>query len=119
MDDSIEALWSLEFKTSDNYEGAGIVVFDTGRILGGDSAFIFVGNYEVSQGVVKGEVNVSRYSDKSGLVSAFPGLNDFNLVISGDFDPRKMTLHGQVKEDASRHVTLTCVRRAEFPFGTP
>ena len=34
----LEALWSVEFVSNVNDSGAGVVVLETGRILGGDSA---------------------------------------------------------------------------------
>ena len=119
MDDSIEALWAVVFKTNDDYIGSGIAVFDTGRLLGGDSAFTYIGDYKVSGGIVEGEIHVTRYSNISGLESSFLGLDEFDLVISGKFNPQKMTVQGQLKNDPDRKILIVCTRVGEFPVGTP
>ena len=44
----IEALWSTEFRDGNNQMfGSGIVVFENGKVLGGDRGFTFVGNYSI------------------------------------------------------------------------
>ena len=50
MSGSIGALWTVEFENpSNHYEGAGIAVFETGRILGGDSFFYYVGTFSIEK----------------------------------------------------------------------
>lgn len=35
----IEALWSVEFVAANGNYGGGVVIFESGRIFGGDSSF--------------------------------------------------------------------------------
>jgi hypothetical protein len=42
----IEALWSLEFVSTEDSYGAGVVIFETNKIFGGDSLYYYLGNYE-------------------------------------------------------------------------
>lgn len=44
----LEALWSVEFQSSFGLQGNGVVVFETGRVFGGDSTMIYVGNFVLS-----------------------------------------------------------------------
>ncbi len=37
----LEALYGVEFTSNMNYGGYGVVVLETGRILGGDSSFVY------------------------------------------------------------------------------
>lgn len=41
----IEALWSVEFMSNLQGAGAGVAVFETGRVLGGDAGYTYVGKY--------------------------------------------------------------------------
>ncbi|WP_289283443.1 MULTISPECIES: GrlR family regulatory protein [unclassified Methylophaga] len=49
----IEALYGVEFESNMNDAGYGVVVLETERILGGDSSFVFVGNYKLENGIIK------------------------------------------------------------------
>ena len=56
----IEALWSVDFSTNLGMHGFGIAVFETKRILGGDSGMIYVGSYEV--------LSIVKYTSKNTLI---------------------------------------------------
>lgn len=48
----IEALWSAEFTSNVGNFGAGVAVLETDRILGGDSQYYYVGNYQIVNGIL-------------------------------------------------------------------
>ncbi len=97
----LEALWSVEFGSNLNTIGAGIAVFETGRVLGGDSAFMYVGSYEVKNGTVTANLEITKYSTTGNMQSIFGPLSKFHLEVSGKVDEKKMTLTGHVKENPS------------------
>lgn len=45
---SIEALWTVTFGSNLGMSGAGVVVFETGRLFGGDPDYIYLGKYDVT-----------------------------------------------------------------------
>jgi hypothetical protein len=110
----LEALWSVEFKSSFGMQGNGVVVFETGRVFGGDSAMIYVGSFKVENGVIHAEINVKKYADVQGM-SSVVGLNNFNLKVTGTPAQNEMVLSGHVVEDPARKITIKAVRRAELP----
>ena len=110
----IEALWSVEFQSSFSMYGNGVAVFETGRIFGGDSSFIYIGNYSVENGNIKADISVKKYANVQGMVSVV-GMNDFSLRVTGIINQNIMTLNGHVIEDPSRKISIVAVRRAELP----
>lgn len=110
----IEALWSVEFTSNNNFVGAGIVVFETGRVLGGDSMMTYIGNYEISKGIVSATIAVKQYSSLSNMTSVV-GLNQFTLSVQGNIAQQNMTLTGYVIEDNSKTILIKATRRAELP----
>lgn len=110
----LEALWSVEFQSSFGMHGNGVAVFETGRVLGGDSTMIYVGSFRVENGAIDADINVKKYANVPGMVSVV-GLNDFNLKVTGKPDTQSMTLVGYVVEDPARRITINAVRRAELP----
>jgi len=43
----LDGLWTAEFGSSVGVSGGGVVVFQGGRILGGDNAYLYEGNFNV------------------------------------------------------------------------
>lgn len=111
----LEALWSVTFNSTAGAHGAGVAVFETGRILGGDSAFMYVGSYETDRGEFSATIRVSKYNNISGMQSVFGPLKDFNLEVTGKADSKRMVLIGHVAENPSMKITIKAVRREELP----
>ena len=55
---TIEALWAVNYSTPQGAVGAGVVVFETGRIFGGDSLYHYLGNYTLTGDRVRGRVEI-------------------------------------------------------------
>lgn len=108
----LEALWSVEFQSSFGMHGNGVAVFETSRILGGDSGMMYVGNFKVINDAIQADIHVTRYANNNQSVV---GLEDFNLKLSGRPDRESMNLSGYVVEDPTRTITIRAIRRAELP----
>jgi len=110
----LEALWSVEFKSSFGMHGNGVAVIETGRIFGGDSLMIYVGSLKVENGVIHADINVRKYAHVPGMASVV-GLDSFDLKVSGATAQNELLLSGHVVEDPSRKITIKAIRRAELP----
>ena len=111
---NVEALWSVVFRSNLQMVGNGIAVFETGRVLGGDSTMIYVGSYRVEGETVHAEVKVNKYADAPGMYSVV-GLDSFVLEVSGKLDVQTMRLTGHVKGNPDLTIEITAERRAELP----
>ena len=93
---SVEGLWC--FQTSSvadptTYQDGGVVVLETGRVLGGDSAFAYVGDYEVSGSEIAARVRVYQWNKAYGDIETVFGMKgpDIDYVVhlrgkrDGDF----------------------------------
>jgi hypothetical protein len=93
----IEAMWSVTFITPEGSAGAGIVVFETGRIFGGDSFYYYLGNYSIEAGTARGSIDVIHYSGPPANVFGpvekitlqFSGKIEGNSIRAEAFDPSK------------------------------
>jgi rRNA processing protein Gar1 len=112
---TIEALWSVEFSSNVGSIGAGVAVFETGRVLGGDSAFMYVGSYKTDNGTVHSDIHVTKYNNIGHMQSIFGPLTSFHIKVSGKTDPQSMVLTGVVVEQPQLQITIKATRRAELP----
>lgn len=74
----LEAMWGVEFGSNQD-GGYGVVILETGRILGGDSSFTYIGSYETVGGNVTAKIKCTN--NRNTLVSIFGNLKEFNLVL--------------------------------------
>jgi hypothetical protein len=55
----LEALWSVSFQSNAQLGpmgGTGVVVFETGRVFGGDSTMIYTGKFRVVNDVIEADI---------------------------------------------------------------
>ena len=90
----IEGLWIVQYEGTQG-EGAGVVVFVQGRVLGGDFGYTYEGNYVVKDNWIAASVHVSNFLPNIASVLGFVG----------DFD---LELKAPIKENSIR-ATMTLV----------
>lgn len=113
----LEALWSVEFQSSLGAMGGGIVVLETGRVLGGDVQYTYIGNYKISPDgkTIDADVEVKKYGNVPGIVSVFGPAQLFSLKLSGTPAPNNMTLSGHVAGQPHLKIDIRFSRQAELP----
>lgn len=109
----IEALWSVEFVSNSNITGAGVAVFETGRILGGDGNYFYIGSYQIVNGQVAADIKVTHYS---GIPhSVFGHLQQFDLSLTGTIAHAKFLVAGNLVQNPNQKIVIQLTRRAELP----
>lgn len=109
----LEALWSVEFASNHNIIGSGVVVFETGRIFGGDAQYYYTGKYEVKNGLLDGNLEVVHYSGEPW--SVFGTLKTFCLTLSGAPSEPTFDVEGIQEEDTSNKILIRLIKRAALP----
>ena len=109
----LEAMYGIEFISNINIAGHGVVILETGRILGGDSSFVYVGSYEVKNENIHATVKCTN--DRESLQSVFGDIKEFNLILDGKPDHNEFTLQGHMVEKPEMQIALKLTRRAELP----
>ena len=109
----LEGLWSVELGiTEAETEGAGVVVFENQRIMGGSGDYFYTGKYEVIRGIVQGEVQVNFCGRKHSPI--FRPLTKFRMRLSGRVQRRVMMLENYVAEDQKKTIFLRLTKRADL-----
>lgn len=115
----IEALWSVSFVSGggqvQNNMGAGVVVFETQRIFGGDSGYYYIGSYSLNTATmeINAEVTVTHYFGAPS--SIFGQLRQFTLVFQGKVESQAFSAEGHLKDDPERKISINLVKRSELP----
>ena len=109
---SCEALWSINFKASNqDGGGGGVIVFETERAFGGDSSFTYIGGYQLQNNRFTANLRIKRFNNI--LDSLYR--DEFTMALSGDYSDENFTLTGSPDDDPSFVITAEVTRVAELP----
>lgn len=109
----LEALWSVQFRSSTGEFGAGVVILETGRVFGGDAQYFYLGTYEVQDDTIKAQVDVTHYAGQPFAI--FSQRKTVRIELSGPVQQQGMRLTGHVSHQPTLRIEAICVRRAELP----
>lgn len=97
--------------------GNGIIVLETGRILGGDSAFIYVRHYKFDprSEQISASIRVRKYGE-TDMQSVFGLMHDIELAMIGkQLSHDTIRLDGHIKDHPQRQIVIAAKRQAELP----
>jgi hypothetical protein len=114
---SIEALWLVKFKDSDNENaGSGVIVFETGRVFGGDSAIVYLGSYEVVHNILTLKVKLTQYAEVDGMSNIFGDGKEYEVTATGEYDDEsKIQYLSGTAKNSNTVITITAEHYAELP----
>jgi len=75
-------LWTVEFSSTLNLFGTGVVVLNNTRLLGGDVGYYYSGTYYISGKTIEAKIDVTRF-DKNAI-SVFGNLDQFSLTFTAN-----------------------------------
>jgi hypothetical protein len=92
----LEALWSVVFLTPNSTRlNAGVVVFETNRIFGGDSWYYYTGTYQGKGGKLTAKIRSTHYFGEIGspAIGTLPqGIIEFVEVSRGKDSAGRRTI---------------------------
>lgn len=109
----LEALWTVEFLSNLGATGAGVVVFETGRVFGGDTQYYYLGDYKIEGETVSGEAEITHYGDQP--YSVFGPMKKFRIKVSGKLSVPVMELKGHLVDNPSMKIVMRLTKRAGLP----
>jgi len=94
----MEGLWTAEFGSSAGIFGGGVVVFQGGRVMGGDNGYFYVGTYELTDNALRASIEVSPFIE--GVESVFKTMGrQLTLELVGSLvDERHIRAQGHPRQ---------------------
>lgn len=120
---SVEGLWSLTFKGigvqgQEDY-GAGVVIFESCKLFGGDSSYFYLGDYNIHHDALTANVRVVNYVH--GMPNVFGlDVNEYELDVIAQV-PSSVTVGcsvrcaGTVKGYPNLQIQVILTKRADLP----
>ena len=102
--DVVNGLWTVEFLSTFNRAGKGVLVFTNGRLLGGDAGYYYSGTYTVTGNRIEGKVNVKRYDINS--ISIFGNMESFAISFAGEINNYSLSTVGEILDKPQYKIRL-------------
>ena len=113
---SLEALWTVKFEdaTVQGWVNGGVVVLETGRIFGGDSAYYYLGTFELDGDRFTADVRVVHYS---GDPTTTFGTTETDFKIQLEGQRSGDTIQAEMWRVAAPNLRLPTIleRKADLP----
>jgi len=105
-------LWTIEF-VGPVAVGARVVVFETGRVFGGDAQYYYLGHCEVRDGTLHAEIEITHHAGQPSTV--FGPAKKARLILSGKVQEPVMDLRGHLAGNPTQIIHVRCTKREEVP----
>jgi hypothetical protein len=115
---SIEALWLVEFRDTNNamHSGSGVIVFETGRVFGGDSSIVYLGSYEVVHNILTLKVKLIQHTKVDGMSHMFGDGKEYEATVTGKYNDTDQILElSGTAEGSDIEIIVTATHLAELP----
>lgn len=106
---SVEGMWLLrsnEVGAEDQLVAPSVITLETGRLFGGDSAFYYIGDYQVDNGQIVGKADVTTHTVTEDLENVFGVSGPVNHTVSFEGVVTEDLLEGSMQSSAMPGVTL-------------
>lgn len=108
-----EGLWIVQFAGMEGKDG-GVVVLTSGRVLGGDSAFTYIGTYEELDNGLRATVHVQNFNSAVGNVLGINGDFKLNLRVTA-IENGVLQGEGSTPSAPGFGLKVRLTRRAKLP----
>ena len=89
-------LWTVEFTSTINRYGRGVLVLNENRLLGGDDGYYYSGTLNITGNSINATIEVIRYDENS--ISVFGDISHFQLNINGAIDEYQFRAIGTIAD---------------------
>ena len=79
----VEGFWIVQYEGVQG-NGGGVVIFMKGHVLGGDTGFVYTGDYQTDERTITARVSVRNFLPDVPSVLGVKG--DFELSLKGNVD---------------------------------
>ena len=105
-------LWTIDFISTMNRFGSGVLVVNEGKLLGGDNGFYYEGNYNIEGDTIQGKVTVTRFNEN--IISIFGNIDNYSLSFRGQIKKDTMEAVASIENMPDLKVRVVCKKKVDI-----
>lgn len=107
-----DGTYIVRFKSSLGWEGSGVATLSDMTVSGGDSAFLFNGDFRSETGKMIGSLSVQQHSPS--MISIFGPLSKFTIDLVGNINGEVGEFEGNISGQPDLKVNVRLKRTASI-----
>jgi hypothetical protein len=104
----LDGQWNLYFISNLRNIDGGVIEFCDNKIRGGDSDCRYLGEFDLAEGVLSGELKAVSQDNKPHCLFGFH--NQFSMYLYGNVESSQMDLTGYLANNPTIKVKLRCTK---------
>jgi hypothetical protein len=108
----VDGLWIIEFSSTLNLFGRGVVVLNNKRLLGGDAGYYYSGNYDTNNNTISAKITVTRFDENS--ISVFGDIDQFSLTFTGKLHNDEFSAVATVDEQSTFKIQVNGKKKEDI-----
>jgi len=105
-------LWTVDFISTLNRSGKGVIVLSNKRLFGGDSGYYYTGSYNIKNGIITADLVVIRHDPN--WLSVFGAIDSFKLSFSGQADNLHFKALGSIVGAPELKISIVGNKKEDF-----
>lgn len=105
MNNLLQGIYQVNFKSNLPDFGYGLIVAENGTIHGGDHSYVYTGTYSSYESSIKAKITVTHY--RGALDSIFGALKSFTLELQGSGTGAHFSLEGYLQSQSNFRINLS------------
>jgi len=107
----VDGFYIAKFKSHHSVEGAGVLMMRGGRILGGDNAYKYVGDYAECEGEIRVNVVATRFAPG---ISVFGDVDKLELSFIATVTETKISFSGSLNGAPEQRLEVVLEKQPEM-----
>jgi hypothetical protein len=108
----VEGFWIVQYEGIQG-NGGGVVVFMKGRVLGGDTGFIYTGSYKTDEQTISAQVSVRNFLPEVPNVLGVQG--DLELALQGTVAAQVIRASASLANGGGAGLVLKLTKVSDLP----
>lgn len=107
-----DGLWTVEFISAINRYGAGVLVVNGNRLLGGDDGYYYSGTWIINGNTLNATITVLKHNPNS--VSVFGNIDHFQLNLAGEITEYQFNATGTIANNPQAQIQVVGTKREDL-----
>jgi len=108
----VEGFWIVQYEGVQG-NGGGVVIFMRGRVLGGDTGYIYTGTYQTDERNIAAQIQVRNFLPDVPNVLGVQG--DFELHLAGTVDKNVIKASATLARQEGGGIVVKLTRVSDLP----
>lgn len=107
-----DGLWTVEFISTINRYGSGVLIVNDFRLLGGDDGYYYSGTCNIADNKIQATINVIKFNPNS--ISVFGDIDHFQLILNGEINEYQFNAIGTIADKPQVQIKVVGTKREDL-----